>query len=265
MSSTISDAIFAIDDFGNHSGGTPWSLDRAPVASRLKELVQSPMVINQGNLNLCGPAATFVLWANRDPLAFAEYCINLFERGQSNIGPLTIKPGSDLLNQSYSAVELRMKVKCHQAEWMAMSALRDSSNLVLDFEGTPEEDVSGITTPGEITDWLIATGCYQSVLNEGNFVLRPGIEHAEKLQPGPGQDVIVLINALMITASGEFDSLFDVIASRFPNHFIVLDSPVEVTNNTVTFTYWTWGVQKELEIDKSVFEENYFGAVIANL
>jgi hypothetical protein len=53
----------------------------------------------------------------------------------------------------------RMDPKCPQAEWMAMSALRDSSNLVLDFEGTPEEDVSGITTPGEITDWLIATGC----------------------------------------------------------------------------------------------------------
>ena len=181
----------------------------------------------------------------------------------SNIGSLVIKPGSDLLKQEYSDVKPRMDSICPQAEWMAMSALRDSSNSVLDFEGTPEEEASGITTPSEITDWLIATGCYQSVLNEGNFVLRPGIEHAEKLQPGIQQDVIMLINAFII--QGKYDSVFEVIASRFPNHYIVLDSAVDITNDKVNFTCWTWGEQKEVEIDKSVFEENYFGAVIANL
>jgi hypothetical protein len=86
MSNTIPDAIQAIKKFEQRNGTSPWKLARSKVALRLKELVRNPTLVNQGNLNLCGPAAFFALWSNRDPLAFSQYGIELFEQGESATG-----------------------------------------------------------------------------------------------------------------------------------------------------------------------------------
>jgi hypothetical protein len=263
MPSTISEAVSEIDDFLSRETSSLWQLEKSEVASRLKELVEDPSLIQQGNLNLCGPATTFHLWLKRDPLAFSQYCIQLFEQGEATIGNIIVKPDSDLVKQKYSDVLPRMKeTPCPQAEWMAMSALRDSANTTLDFEGTPEEDASGITLPSEIEEWLVATGLYSSVQNEGNFVLNAGLEHAMKLRPELNQDIVMLINATMISESQ--GSLFDVIASRFPNHYISLNAAIEFYDDKIFIDYWTWGGNKKNEIDKSIFEDNYFGAVIAS-
>ncbi len=262
MPSTISEAVSEIDDFLSRDASSPWKLEKIEVATRLKELVEDPSLIQQGSLNLCGPATTFHLWLKRDPLAFSQYCIQLFEQGEATIGNISVKPDSDLINQVYSVVLPRMETPCPQAEWMAMSALRDSANTTLDFEGTPEEDVSGITLPSEIEEWLVATGLYSSVQNEGNFVLNAGLEHAMKLRPELNQDIVMLINATMISKSQ--GSLFDVIVSRFPNHYIALNSTIEFYDEKVSIDYWTWGGSKKIEIDQSIFYENYFGAVIAS-
>ena len=262
MPSTVTEALDAIDQFEASPSNTPWKLDRLAVANRLREIVQNPFLINQGNINVCGPAATFVLWCQNDPLAYTKYSISLFETGKGKIGSISVEPGSDLINQDYSAVSLRMKILCPQAEWMAMSALRDSSNAILDFEGTPEEDASGITTPSEITDLLTATGFYSSVLNEGNFVVNSGLDDAQKLQPGLQEDVIMLINANMLPQS--VNPPFLDLSRFFPNHFIVLLSSISVNGSSVKFSCWTWGKSfLDLVIDKDKFEDNYFGAVIA--
>jgi hypothetical protein len=263
MLSTITEALNAIDLFESSTIDTSWKLDRLTVADRLRKIIQDPLLINQGSINVCGPAATFVLWCKNDPLAYAQYTINLFETGEAKIGSISVKPGSDLINQDYGVVALRMNNNpCPQAEWMAMSALRDSSNAVLDFEGTPEEDVSGITTPSEITDWLTATDSYSSVLNEGNFVVNAGLDHAQKLQPSLQEDVIILINANMLPQS--VNSPFLDLSRFFPNHFIILLSSINVNGSSVRFSCWTWGKSfLDLVIDKDKFEDNYFGAVIA--
>jgi hypothetical protein len=262
MPGTITDALNAIDQFKSNSNTSPWKLDRLTIVERLKELVHEPFLINQGSINVCGPAATFVLWCQQDPLAFAQYSINLFETGKSSIGSISVTPGSDLVNQNYDAVKPRMKILCPQAEWMGMSALRDSSNAVLDFEGTPEEDVSGITSPGEITDWLNALGIYSSVSNEGNFVVNAGLDHAQSLQPSSQENVIMLINANMLPQAA--NPPFLDLSRFFPNHFVVLLSPIGFSGNSVEFSCWTWGeVLSNLIIDKDKFESNYFGAVIA--
>jgi len=263
MLSTIPDAIQVIEQFEQRNGTSPWKLTRGEVASGLKELVQNPTLVNQGNLNLCGPAATFVLWSRRDPLAFAQYGIELFEQGESRIGNISVKPGSDLLNQDYSAVRSRMKPVCPQAEWMMMSALRDSENTALDFEGTPEEDAEGITTPGEIAKWLIATGCYSSVVDEGNFVANAELNHAAKLQLSDQQDVVMLINANILPRAQR--TPFDLIAQFFPNHYIVLNSAIKFPDSKVVLDHWTWGGVELEEVDKANFDDNYYGAIIASL
>ena len=263
MTSTISDAVQAIEQFEQRNSTSPWKLTGSEVASRLKELVRNPTLVNQGNLNLCGPAATFVLWSSRDPLAFAQYGIELFERGESRVGNISVKPGSNLLNQNYSAVLPRMSPVCPQAEWMMMSALRDSENAALDFEGTPDDTTSGITMPGEIKEWLTAIGCYSSVMNEGNFVVNAGLDHAAKLKSDDQQDVVMLINANILPRAQR--TPFDLIAQFFPNHYIVLNSAIKFSDSKVVVDHWTWGGVESEEVDKADFDDNYYGAIIASL
>jgi hypothetical protein len=195
----------------------------------------------------------------------AKYAASLFETGQGSIGTLKVKPSDDLVLQDYAVVARRMSPVTPPADWMCLSALRDSENAVLDFEGTPEEDAAGITTPGELADWMRASGMYASVSDEGNWVFTKGVSHALALRPAATRDILMLINANIIAAAavGRKKKLVD----SFPNHFIQLLSPVTTTPaGKIAFDYWTWGnPPAHIEVDRSTFDSNYYGAVTGNV
>jgi hypothetical protein len=75
----------------------------------------------------------------------------------------------------------------------------------------------------------------------------------------------MLINANIIAAAavGRKKKLVD----SFPNHFIQLLSPVTTTPaGKIAFDYWTWGnPPAHIEVDRSTFDSNYYGAVTGNV
>jgi len=252
-------ALTAVEAFRNGSATSPWKLDRGAVADRLAALVRNPALVQQGNLNACGPAAFFRVWLARDPRAFVTYAATLYDTGASSIGNIAIKPGSDLLNQDYA----KLGVVTPPADWMTMSALRDSENSFWDFEGTPSDQVSGITMPGELAKWLGATGLYSSIRNDGNWFFTRSLDHALALQPDGATDVIVLINARILPGGANDTPLPDFVANAFPNHYIVLLEPFTQQGTTVSAMYWSWGTRAPLTVDKSEFQDSYFGAIVA--
>ena len=60
----------------------------------VRALVTDPSKVTQAWLNLCGPAAFVRVWAERDPVAFAQFSINLFERARATarLGPTLSGP-----------------------------------------------------------------------------------------------------------------------------------------------------------------------------
>ena len=146
---------------------------RDEVAERLAALVADPTLVRQASLNLCGPAALARVWLERDPDAFAGYVIWLFETGRAAIGRYAVAPGPDLRGKDYDGLaKPAMQAAgsaCPAADWIGIGALRDVSNLFLDFEGMPDETVAGLTTPAEMAEWLRATGIYGTVRDEGNW------------------------------------------------------------------------------------------------
>jgi hypothetical protein len=270
--STKPDALAAIATFESETAPGPWKLSRAAVASRLADIVNDPNVVDQDSLNLCGPASFVRLWAARDPLALVTFAANLYNDGVADIGAAYhVEPGSgSLIAQDYAALAAAAGVGfIPPADWMVLGSIRDSENFFFDFEGTPGEDVAAATTPGEVAEWLIVTGLYSSVSNEGNFFLTKGLDHALNLNPSANRDVVMLINAHILdqmnVTSGPKKSS-DFILSAFPNHFIVLASPVvEQPGDRIQFSYWSWGQTVATgNVDKAVFEANYYGAVIAD-
>lgn len=249
----------AVAEFAGRGVASAWhaSLSRADVATRLDALLADPDLVDQGDLNVCGPASFFHLWLQRAPLAAAEYAISLFETGAGRIGDLTVKPGRDLKAQNYGAVA---RASTPPADWMMLSALRDWENDVLDFEGTPAEDAAGITRPDELARWMKASGVYHRVDDDGAWVRPRGLSHALALAPSASCDVIILINANIIesAASAMKKSLLD----RFPNHYVRLVEPIARGGSEVTFRYWTWGISPTTAtVPASRFEAGYYGAI----
>jgi N-acetylmuramoyl-L-alanine amidase len=267
------DAVALVDEFRARGGAGAFTPGRSEVADRLVQLIQNPALVDQASLNLCGPAAFHRVWIPRDPVAFARYAISLYETGAGNIGTLHVDPASDLKEQDYTGTAVpAMKARapaganqaehvCPAAEWVTMSSLRDVANAFFDYEGMPDEEFSAATTPGEVAEWLQATGLYSSVADEGNWFFTKGLNHALGLRPGPTRDVILLVNAHLLTRSSKKKS-DDFILRAFPNHFIVLDSRItEASDGKVAFDYWSWGDHSHIEVPKDVFNANYYGAV----
>ena len=269
--STIDDANSIINDFAGKSDDGSWvSLDRSTVAQRLSEIVADPRKVQQGALNLCGPAAFFSQWTKRDPVAFATFATRLFDDGQSAIGSLQVTPNQDLLQQDYAAMLAGMGGSVSpQADWMILGSLRNSTDVFWQgtWKGDPQQELSGLTRPEEVAQWFTATGIYASVKDDGNWMTPKGLPHALGLQQIEGVDIALMIHANLMATSLNKPYDDDWLMRQFPNHFVVLlgDVVQDIQTQQVRLTVWTWGEVKPLLVSQKDFVDNYYGAVIAKM
>jgi hypothetical protein len=252
-------AVAKITQFKGRTGSGAWTkLDRAAVADRLIELVNDPDKLNQGSLGVCGAAAFFNVWIEADPLAFVAYATSLYDTGQGMIGSLEVEAGSDLRGQDYAVLRPKLNPDVPPADWMVMSALRDSENFIFDFEGTPQEDFSGGTSGGEIASWLRATQLFSRVSDDTAPILGEDLAQAKTLNPTANRKVILFIDTNMVDTTR---------AKGKSKHFVNLRSKVsQLANGNVDFTYWTWGdppTPVAQPLTKSRFESTYMGSITA--
>lgn len=269
--STTTDAQAVIDQFASGSAASPWtSLDRATVASRLSEIVGTPRQVRQGKLNLCGPASFYSQWALRDPVAFANFATGLYDTGAAQLGTLQISPSRDLLQADYAQMLPRMgDAVSPQADWMILGALRNSTDVFWQgtWQGDPQQMVSALTRPEELTSWFEATGTYKKVDNQANWATAKGLPHALSLSLGQGVDIALLIHANLMASSLNHPYDNNWLLSQFPNHYVVLlgDIVQDLNSKNVKLTVWSWGDVKPLMVSQDDFVANYYGAVVAYL
>jgi hypothetical protein len=283
-------AAEAITRFRGRSGTSIFTLGpnsaqiRADFANRLDALVADPKQFDQKNLNACGPAAFFHFWLKRDPKAAVIYAIDLFEHGSATIGSLEIAPTQDLLKENYAVLPGVPPT----ADWIMLSSLRNATpSPVSPFRfsgvaGDPDQDVAGITFPGELQAWLRATGLYLDVIDKANVAIPQSFSVAETLAPDAVRDIIMLMNTEMLSPKPPnavcdrtnipFAALLSNLA--IPNHWVVLeaiDTSRAVSHDEVTFTFWCWADHLRtppracmpFTVTFDTFKKNFFGAVIA--
>lgn len=277
--SSMDDAQQIVSDFEAKEEAGAWpSLDRAEVASRLTEIFADPgsdglggyRGIQQRALNQCGPAALLVMAIGRDPAAVARYATDLFDTGSGSIGNFSVSASSDLLSADYAEMGTHGAVPS-QAEWMMLSAIRNSTEAFWqpEWTGDPNDELSGMTRPEELADWMRQTGIWSSVEDNGKWASNPGIPNATDLSVADGTDTAMLIHANLINESTRVDTGGSPtehswsVLQYFPNHWVVLVSEVtsQVDNNDLLFTIWTWGERLQLRAPQQVFLDNYFGTV----
>lgn len=229
-------------------------LDEKIVMSRLDDLKRNPNLVNQGSLGLCGEAAFFRHVLQRRPTLFVHAAKLLFAEGWGFVNNLVIHPDSDLRNADYSAIVAAFPTKVipPQADWMVLSALCDTENLILDFEGTPAENYADGTYFFQMSKWYQKSQLYTLVTKDEDDDL---IHIKTSVLKTANNHIVLNIRTAMIQPGS------------IGRHFITLESPflIDEQNDSVSFDYWTWGhaTVDSASVTVENFTNNYLGAIIA--
>ncbi len=271
MLSTKDAAKAIVATFRANTAASPWtSLDRAGVADRLNDLIDNPRLVQQGALNLCGPAVFFCTWAGRDPVAFATFATRLYDSGSANIGSMTVAPTDSLKTKDYAQMLQRMGSSVSpQADWMLLGALKNSDDPFWQprWVGDPTQEVAGMTTPEDVTSWLRATGVWNRVDNQANWATLKGIPHATNITFGRETDIALLINVNMLAHAQHPESSPETswILSQFPDHYVMLVNEVvpSADNTVIDLSIWSWGrTIIHMRVPANDFLNNYYGAIV---
>ena len=235
------------------SGPGAWPhLDGLEVQTRIRALQSDADLFRQGRMGLCTAAAFYHHIIQRNPLAFSGFAYEIYGLGTGRLGGLTVDAGDDLRDADYKALALASNNFPPQADWMLMSSLRDGKNIVLDFEGGPNESEAIATSVDEASGWYRDTGFYTSVA----FSQDRSISAVKALKKDAKTHLALFIRVNMIKPGD------------MRTHLIPVESPIAIDNaaNTITFDYWTWGRSQPygtVSMPLSQFQADYLGVLTA--
>jgi hypothetical protein len=254
--SSISAARLVIEQFERSTIQSSWKqITQAEVATGLKDRVANPDLMDSRKVNLCGPAAFFNNLAKDDPVMYAKIGVDLYGRNLAKLGSRQFCAGRDLMNT-------RVPSGMNAVDWMTMASLRSDQNKVLSYDDPDEVGISGLTAPGAVEEWFEQAG-FQSVDEEANVFFTKSVGNIKDASElwSRGHRVCLLVNFKMleVTTQGH--------RSLFPDHWVVLRSPVTIANSTISFKVWYWGglftVPDVGTLSVDDFEKNYYGYVSA--
>jgi hypothetical protein len=261
-----------IATFGAGTGNGAWpNLPRANVAQRLAALQAAPDGIRQYNLNACGPAAVMHLHATRDFPAFADMAMALYDDGKASFGKIGLRSdGLDGIDpQAFAGTPTPGHLLL---DWMILASLRKKDSAF--FDGTPDDDLSAITTPGELVAWLQDGVGFAEADDQTNLALNKDLDHLRGLDVTPELQPVLLVNAGVLRGasdkktgraekkSAKAQGILGKGLAMFPSHWAPLLAPV--TDDAKPVRLWSWGGPQDFPpLSTPVWSEGYWGAVVA--
>jgi hypothetical protein len=235
-------------------------LDENTVIDRLRFLAEHPNLIYQGANGLCGEATFYhhLLQRAVNKGLFFTMGSALFRDGVCNVGELKIDPRPRLLESDYSQIVTdrgsTLPPIAPQADWMLLTALRDSFNFWSHhYEGKPEQSSAESSSVADQLKWYRRCRLYRS--SEVDFVAtthdappisKNAIFHT--VRKTSTNHILLGINLGMIVAGTDEDHAIsleselvfkDTLGQVIPTDDDSI-SPSESSNWTVSFSYWTW-------------------------
>ncbi len=141
----------------------------------------------------------------------------------------------------------------HPVDCVALASLRDSGNDFLEYDG-PSDEAGGITMPGDLVGWFKDAG-FSKDANYTNFVFTKDVKNLVGASDrfAHGHSVCLFINSNMLGKAHE--------ESWFPDHWVVLASPVTFADGKATFSVYTWGSLRTVAPRPNVLCENLYGYI----
>jgi len=223
--------------------------------SSLVDRKTKPEKMHQRKTGLCLSTAFMYILAKKRPTAYWDYAFTMFERGESQIGALSIRAGTDCKNIRLSQ---GLEKSMNEADWVAIASFRDSKNWFWDVDDEDEDDhASG--TQGELLDWFTECRLFPKAFGKECTGIRNAgvteklIDHASALKK-EGYELAVRINADLL--QGLFGG-----GEKEPNHRVVLESEFEIHGEWAQFNMFSWGEVKNYVVPTIELTRNFFGFV----
>ncbi|MCC3404926.1 MAG: hypothetical protein JGK17_04910 [Microcoleus sp. PH2017_10_PVI_O_A] len=236
------------------------ALNKSQIIAEMRSRIHDPFQVNQGGQPFCGPAAVTFALLTRRPLRYVEICRRLWETGSFRTQSRRSISPSMTLRQSKG--NLRMP----QVDWMVLSALRESENLIFPIEANAPEivrNVSGMTKSWEIAGWAREILGGRDVKSHYAYFSGdiPALRAADEALKAGG------FAFALITAEGMLQNKPPLIP--YPSHWVALLGNVAIDEGSdrkgdrsrVSFDVYTWGRKMRVDIPKNSFE-NYFWVAI---
>lgn len=181
-----------------------------------------PSFPHQDEASLCGPAAFFYALLMDRPDLYSRAVVELWEKGETSIGMLRIKPSHDCRNpKSFSRHAGGDRIIA--IDWISLASLCDSENSLLDYD-SPDDQTAGITLPSTLESWFVRAG---ASLVFDNIQLT-SIKQAQLIQLlgflKQPHHVVSLVNASMVEGG----------MGMGKNHWIAWESAPQTSNGVVT-------------------------------
>lgn len=209
------------------------NIPRDELVRTVEERKRNASLISQRGTSLCGAASLMFLTAQHKSGQYADFVTDLYENGKARLGELEITPGQ-------GCKDFNPAGKIAAADWVALASIRDSENVILDYDD-PSDEAAGITIPSTLASWLEKSG-FQSVINNTNLYLTKGeedLKSADQLKRS-GYKVCLFVNADGLSKTPSVrNSVFQM--ATIPNHWIVLTSNITIDKESVKFTVFSWG------------------------
>ncbi len=220
---------------------------------------------NQGDTSLCGPASFFYCLLMDRPDIYKQAVNELWLYGKTKIGALNIVPSNSCrhpMGAFYDAYGERVK----GIDWITLASLRDSENSIMSYDEI-DDQASGITLWGALTEWFVSAGYQKEFSNVG--LSHVNLKELSTLNEyiRKGCRVVTLISAGILDG---FDS-----AVTAKNHWIVWDGPITTQygevislttkeNELVQLKLFSWGKVKN-QIKRHLALSDVMGSIFGGV
>ncbi|NUQ74363.1 MAG: hypothetical protein HUU21_12470 [Polyangiaceae bacterium] len=245
VSANREEALRLVDEFEKRSSTSAFpSADKSQLIEGLRARIIDPKIINQNHTMLCGPAAFVYSMASQDPVAYARFIIDLYEKGRATVGKMTVSPSGALMRYSVPAGEI------HVADWIPLASIRNSKGSVVFFDkyDSVDEELPAMTLPSHLHSWIDEVG-YTKVVDRTHVFGMSAEEGKKSLSDAiiydrEGYRVFLLIRASLV--QGESDGKKGKKAAKkgsslpFPDHWVVLEEG-DLADGIFWMRIYSWG------------------------
>jgi hypothetical protein len=249
-------------------------LDKRQIISEIRDRINNPYQIQQGEQPFCGPAAVVFELIRRQPDRYIQICQSLYEQGSFE-GYSKKFVAAGRLCRGYG--NLRMA----QADWMILATLRDCANKIVPVHPKAPKlirEIGGITKPWEISGWVREllgythskshptplSGEFRAIQAASNTIESGGVAFA-------------LINSQGLLGHNSF------IANHFhriyPNHWVTIVGNIstigmsgygtesapkgsqQYRNHRIEFDIYSWGRKIHVNTDVATIKKFFWGVI----
>ena len=210
--------------------------------------------------NFCSYGALSYLVMEKDPLGYAKFMNELYEKGQAIFNGNKFNPSKGVMN---AAGTLRFKgvLDIRHAEQMWFLVLADKFKGYLNFfdRRFHEGDENSFWAATNLSKFnrMVRRMCNISVKAVGSDLIKPWVKdpYSYLLKRLDSNIISLYINNRIIHKKNH-----DKIKFSIPTHYVILRR-ISKTGDLITIRYWDYGGETEMQIHNQTFRKIIFGII----